>query len=78
MWLTLFESQDGSAVSVEIKVTDAMSYSEQDFADLFMRTIYSPPGWGAKRKHKKEAQAWAKKQVEARAFLYKQAADAAL
>lgn len=78
MWLTLFEGADGSKVDVEVSIADAMSFTAEDFADLYQRTVYAPPGWRSKRKHRKAALTWGEEQVATRAFLYGEAASAAL
>lgn len=49
---------DGSAVSVEIAIDDALMWSLDEFADLYRRTVYNSK--------KGEAEKWANEQIEAR------------
>jgi hypothetical protein len=62
VWLAI---SDG--VSIGIDRDEAMSLDRDGFVALFRRTVYPPPGFRARRRWKREAEAWADRQIAARA-----------
>lgn len=62
VWVAISEG-----VSIGIDRDEAMSLDRAAFVALFKRTVYPPPGFRARRRWKREAEAWADKQIAARA-----------
>lgn len=50
-------------VSIGIERDEAMSLDRDGFVELYKRTVYPPPGFRARRAWKRDAEAWADRQI---------------
>jgi hypothetical protein len=57
----------GEVVSMSIEREEAMSLDRDGFVRMYKRHVYPPPGFRARRQWKRDAEAWADKQIDDRA-----------
>ena len=60
-WLAIDE---GTSIGIDRET--AMSLDRDGFVKLYKSTVYPPPGFRARRVWKREAEAWADRQIELR------------
>lgn len=57
----------GDGVDIGIDRDEAMSLDRDGFVGMYKRHVYPPPGFRARRQWKRDAEAWADKQIADRA-----------
>lgn len=62
VWLPIADSVD-----VGIDRAEAMRLDREGFIRLYKESVYPPPGFRAKRRWRRDAEAWADRQIAARA-----------
>lgn len=58
VWLDI---SDGESIGIDRE--EAMGLDRNGFIRLYKRTVYPPPGFRARREWKRDAEAWADKQI---------------